>query len=75
LIGPDGSDGAGLQWIHTPPCSELLAPLVEIVPVQVAAMRLAQLREIVPGSFRYASQVTVDETCIAGPATRDTRDA
>jgi glucosamine--fructose-6-phosphate aminotransferase (isomerizing) len=75
LIGPDSSDGAGLQWIHTPPCSELLAPLAEIVPVQVAAMRLAELRGIVVGSFRYASQVTVDEASIAGPATRDTRNA
>jgi glucosamine--fructose-6-phosphate aminotransferase (isomerizing) len=75
LIGPDGSDGSGLQWIHTPPCSELLAPLVEIVPVQVAAMRLAQLRGIVVGSFRYAAQVTVDEACVAGPETRGTRNA
>lgn len=70
LIGPSGSDGSELQWIHTPPCSELLAPLVEIVPVQVAAMRLAQLRGIVVGSFRYAPQVTVDEACIAGPGSR-----
>lgn len=75
LIGPDGSDGSGLQWIHTPPCSELLAPLVEIVPVQVAAMRLAQLRGIVVGSFRYAPQVTVDEACIAGPETGGTGNA
>jgi glutamine---fructose-6-phosphate transaminase (isomerizing) len=70
LIGARGTDGSGLQWLHTPPCSELLAPLVEIVPVQVAAMRLAQLRGIVVGSFRYASQVTVDEACIAGPGSR-----
>lgn len=70
LIGPGGTDGSGLQWIHTPPCSELLAPLVEIVPVQVAAMRLAQLRGIVVGSFRYAPQVTVDEACMAGPGSR-----
>lgn len=70
LIGAGGTDSSELTWIHTPPCSELLAPLVEIVPVQVAAMRLAQLRGIVVGSFRYAAQVTVDETCIAGPGSR-----
>jgi glutamine---fructose-6-phosphate transaminase (isomerizing) len=70
VIGASDADGSGLQWIHTPPCSELLAPLAEIVPVQVAAMRLAQLRGIVVGSFRYAPQVTVDEACIAGPGTR-----
>lgn len=70
LIGAGGTDSPELTWIHTPPCSELLAPLVEIVPVQVAAMRLAQLRGIVVGSFRYAAQVTVDETCIAGPGSR-----
>lgn len=70
LIGAGGTDSSELRWIHTPPCSELLAPLVEIVPVQVAAMRLAQLRGIVVGSFRYAPQVTVDEACIAGPGSR-----
>jgi glucosamine--fructose-6-phosphate aminotransferase (isomerizing) len=43
----------------------MLAPLLEIVPVQVAAMRLAELRGIVLGSFRYAAQVTRDEGSIA----------
>lgn len=70
VIGAGGTDSSELTWIHTPPCSELLAPLVEIVPVQVAAMRLAQLRGIVVGSFRYAPQVTIDETRIAGPGSR-----
>jgi glutamine---fructose-6-phosphate transaminase (isomerizing) len=70
LIGPGGTDGSRLQWIYTPPCSELLAPLVEIVPVQVAAMRLAQLRGVVVGSFRHAPQVAVDEARMAGPGSR-----
>lgn len=68
LIGPADSDESGLQWIHTPPCPEMLAPLLEIIPVQVAAMRLARLRGIPPGSFRFAPQVAVDEARIAGPA-------
>ena len=38
-----------------------LAPLFEIVPIQVAALRMAQLRGIVPGSFRYTPQVARDE--------------
>ena len=45
--------------------SRYARPLLEIVPVQVAAMRLAELRGIVLGSFRYAAQVTRDEGSIA----------
>lgn len=67
LIGPAGGDGHGLPWISTPPCPDTLAPLVEIVPVQVAAMRLAELRGIAPGSFRYISQITRDERAL-GPS-------
>lgn len=61
LIGPEGADRHGLPWIDTPSCADVLAPLVEIVPIQVAALRLAELRGIAPGSFRYISQVTRDE--------------
>jgi len=64
LIGPADADGHGLQWVNTPPCPEMLAPLLEVVPVQVAAMRLAELRGIAVGSFRYISQVTRDERAI-----------
>jgi glutamine---fructose-6-phosphate transaminase (isomerizing) len=64
LIGPAGVDGHGLPWINTPSCPDLLAPLVEIVPVQVAAMRLAELRGITPGSFRYVTQITRDERAL-----------
>ena len=65
LIGPRDADLSELQWIDTPACPDTLAPLLEIVPVQVAAMRLAELRGIVLGSFRYAAQVTRDEGSIA----------
>lgn len=61
LIGPEGPDRHGLPWINTPSCADVLAPLVEIVPIQVAALRLAELRGIAPGSFRHISQVTRDE--------------
>lgn len=59
LIGPAEDDG--LAWIDTPPCPPLWAPLLEVVPLQVAAMRLAELRGVAVGSFRYISQVTRDE--------------
>jgi hypothetical protein len=35
------------------------------LPVQVAAMRLAELRGVVVGSFRYVPQVTRDEHAIS----------
>ncbi len=38
-----------------------LACVSEIVPVQLAALRLAEWRGIVPGSFRVAAQVTRSE--------------
>jgi glucosamine--fructose-6-phosphate aminotransferase (isomerizing) len=65
LIGPRDAESLGLQWIDTPSCTDMLAPLLEIVPVQVAAMRLAELRGVVVGSFRYATQVMRDEGSIA----------
>lgn len=69
VLGPMDTRGHGLQWIPTPPCPELLAPLLEVVPLQVAAQRLAELGDVVPGSFRYISQVTRDERALqAGPA-------
>ena len=61
VIGPVPEDSLGLNWIHTPMTSELLAPLSEILPVQMAALRLAQLRGIPVGKFRFAPQVARDE--------------
>lgn len=62
LIGPSLQDfsirAAGSDM---PEATGTLSPLFEIVPLQVAALRLAILRGIVPGSFRYAPQVAVDE--------------
>jgi glucosamine--fructose-6-phosphate aminotransferase (isomerizing) len=37
-------------------------PLVEIVPIQIAACRLAEAKGIDPGDFRYATLVTLAET-------------
>ncbi|HZU23969.1 MAG TPA: SIS domain-containing protein [Bryobacteraceae bacterium] len=54
-IAPEGS------WPlpHTP---HAFLPVVEIVPVQLAALRAAEWRGIRPGDFRYVSQVTTSET-------------
>jgi glutamine---fructose-6-phosphate transaminase (isomerizing) len=65
VIGPPPPQGTDLPWIGTPSCPDMLAPLVEIVPVQVAALRLAELRDLVVGSFRFTPQVARDETRIA----------
>ncbi|MFP5229475.1 MAG: SIS domain-containing protein [Acidobacteriota bacterium] len=62
VIGPSlQRAGLSVANCELPEIPEGLAPLFEIVPVQVAALRLAELRGIRPGSFRYAPQVTVDE--------------
>jgi glucosamine--fructose-6-phosphate aminotransferase (isomerizing) len=65
VIGPAQDRLPGLEWCETPAVPESLAPLFEIVHVQVAAMRLAELRGISPGSFRYTSQVATDEASFA----------
>jgi glutamine---fructose-6-phosphate transaminase (isomerizing) len=62
VLGPTfESTATGIQACVVPAVPEMLAPLFEIVPVQAAALRLAELRGIPPGSFRYAPQVAVDE--------------
>lgn len=65
MIGPSRDPSPGLQWCNIPPVPETLAPLFEIVPVQVAALRMAQLRGIPVGSFRYTPQVATDEASFA----------
>jgi len=37
------------------------ATVLEIVPIQIAAARLAESRGIPPGEFRFVPQVTTDE--------------
>ncbi len=67
VLGPAGKSITGLQWCDVPAIPETLAPLFEIVPVRVAALRMAQLRGISPGSFRYAAQVATDESSFSPP--------
>jgi glucosamine--fructose-6-phosphate aminotransferase (isomerizing) len=59
-IGPTTGKAPSLvPWPEIPP---LLAPLFEIVPLQVAAYRLALWRGITPGDFRFVSEVTASES-------------
>ncbi len=59
LIGP------GRDWSYKP-ILPLLAPLVEIIPAQRAAIRLALARGITPGERRYGSKVIRTESGLAG---------
>jgi glucosamine--fructose-6-phosphate aminotransferase (isomerizing) len=65
VIGPPHPDHAGLEWCEIPEVPAFLAPLFEAIPVQLAALRLAQLRGIAVGQFRYAPQVSRDEATFA----------
>lgn len=61
LIGPTREASQKLQWCSIPSVSASLVPLFQIVPLQAAAYRLAELNGIEPGSFRFAPQVAVNE--------------
>jgi glutamine---fructose-6-phosphate transaminase (isomerizing) len=59
-IGPGRGHAPSLvPWPEIPP---ELAPLFEIVPLQVAAYRLALWRGITPGDFRFVTEVTAAES-------------
>jgi len=61
VIGPVAVDASTLPFIDVPVVPEKLAPLVDIIPVQLAALRLAHRKGLVIGKFRYAPQVTRNE--------------
>jgi glutamine---fructose-6-phosphate transaminase (isomerizing) len=54
LVGPGGD-------IPAASVSANFAPLVDILPVQMAAIRLAEARGLIPGTFRWSSLVTLRE--------------
>jgi glucosamine--fructose-6-phosphate aminotransferase (isomerizing) len=63
-IGPAAEDSHSHapSLVPWPEISPLLAPLFEIVPLQVAAYRLALWRGITPGDFRFVTEVTASES-------------
>lgn len=63
-VGPQGPERQGRldalgRWPDQVP--DALQPLFDIVPLQVAAYRTALARGVVPGSFRFASEITAVE--------------
>jgi len=60
-VGPLSHGGPALPFIDVPEVSEKLSPLLDIIPVQLAALRLAHRKNLVIGKFRYAPQVTRNE--------------
>jgi glucosamine--fructose-6-phosphate aminotransferase (isomerizing) len=61
IIGPAATGFDELPTIALPAAPARLAPLFEIVPLQAAALRLAELRGLVPGAFRFVPPVALDE--------------
>ena len=63
LIGPPEGipDMPGLACWPIEPVSPWLSPILEILPVQFAAYRLAEWKGVTPGEFRVVSQVTRSE--------------
>lgn len=67
VVGGPGSASPGHAPVM-PLCAwpagvpEIFAPVAEIIPIQIAALCLAQLRGITPDKFRFASQVTSSES-------------
>ena len=63
-IGPAGGErhDHAPSLVPWPEISPVLAPLFEIVPLQVAAYRLALWRGITPGDFRFVTEVTASES-------------
>jgi glucosamine--fructose-6-phosphate aminotransferase (isomerizing) len=63
-IGPEAGDSRAHapSLVPWPEIAPVLAPLFEIVPLQVAAYRLALWRGVTPGDFRFVSEVTSSES-------------
>lgn len=66
IVGPASGGERFAPWCDVPAAPATLAPLFEIVPMQVAAYQMAVLRGVQPGSFRFAPQVAVDEASFQG---------
>ncbi len=61
VIGVAGADAEGLSLIPLPAVPDAILPLLEIIPVQIAAMRFAFVKGLEIGKFRHTGQVTRDE--------------
>lgn len=66
IVGPASGGERFAPWCDVPAAPATLAPLFEIVPMQVAAYQMAVLRGVQPGSLGFAPQVAVDEASFQG---------
>lgn len=67
LIGPRVPGAPEVPLIELPAVRDVLAPIFEVVPIQAAALRLAESRGVVPGSFRFVPPVALDEASFGNP--------
>jgi fructoselysine-6-P-deglycase FrlB-like protein len=63
--------GAIVRVCDAPGVPAPFQPLVEIVPVQVAACALALSKGLDPGDFRFATLVTATESGFQGPGAKN----
>ncbi|HVO42226.1 MAG TPA: SIS domain-containing protein [Aggregatilineales bacterium] len=56
VIGPESAPG--VRHIMLPDLDPVLAPILEIVPVQLLAAELAAAKGYQPGEFRYSGKIT-----------------
>jgi glutamine---fructose-6-phosphate transaminase (isomerizing) len=61
VVSPDGAAPAGAQGIATGQLDRGLASTAAVVPAQLLAWRLANLRGLAPGTYTVASKVTTRE--------------
>lgn len=61
VIGSMVTESGTTLGIETPRVPESWAPLLEILPIQIAAARLAAMKGLPVGSLRYAQPITRDE--------------
>ena len=57
----DSTPDANLPTIIHPTTSDLMRPLVEILPLQLLTLALAERKKIQPGQFRVVGKVTANE--------------
>ena len=70
-IGPDNSEAGAIPLCPWPAdLPDRFTPIAEIIPLQLAAYKKAELRGIRPGDFRWAPAITTSE---AGFPTRNGR--
>ena len=60
-IGSSSPDLVGLAALPIPDSAEITRPLLEILPLQLLSIQLAQQQGLQPGIFRHVSKITLTE--------------